>query len=222
MINKKIFCIGLMVLGLGLNGCSGGEEDTVTSSSEAVSNETAQPSQTVGDTTQQSTQTSDESISQQNDTAIDAQTTVVTTNGKKVIVYKTKNGLIIKGEEGKIVLLEVYGWTCPHCIAAIDGYNRIKAKYPNDVYILTIESYGTIDNAGMQQYVAEHHITYDTVAKENAGTIFQFVRSLTGYAPEMYGVPALLVFDKNGKLAEYFPPQDLPEQQVVDLIEGLK
>ncbi len=153
---------------------------------------------------------------------VESKTTVTTIYGKPITVEKIGGGIRVEGQEGKIVLLEVFGWTCPHCIAAIDGYNRIKAKYPNDVYILTVESYATTDEMGLQQFAAQHNISYDVVSRPNSGALLQYVQSLTGYTPEAYGVPALLVFDRNGQLVEYFPPQDLPEQQVIDLIEGLK
>ena len=146
-------------------------------------------------------------------------TTVTTVGGKTIKVNKTANGLVFEGYEGKIVLLEMYGWNCPHCIAAIPGYNRLKNKYPNDVYIITVESYGT--NPDMQKYVADYGIQYDTVAKQNAGKLPAFVQSLTGYTVEAAGVPSLLVFTRSGDLAEYLPPQDLPEAYVDSLIQGL-
>ena len=65
-------------------------------------------------------------------------TTIVTTSGKTIQVDKTAGGFIFHGYEGKIILLEVYGDTCPHCIAAIPAYNRLQAKYSNDVKIIAL------------------------------------------------------------------------------------
>ncbi len=148
-------------------------------------------------------------------------TTVITTSGKKITIDKINGGLVIKGEENKIVLLEMYGWNCPHCIAAIKGYNKFKVKYPKDVYILTIESYGTINNVGLKQYVVNQGIKYDTVAKENSGKISSFVEELSGYNVKYHGVPALLIFSRDGTLVDYLPPQDLPEAYVDSIIQGL-
>ena len=148
-------------------------------------------------------------------------TTVTTTSGKVIKVNRTADGLIFEGHEGKIVLLEMYGWNCPFCVEAIPGYNRLKNEYPDDVYIITIETYGTIDNAGMQNYVAQYGVQYDTVAKQLGGKIESFVQTLTGYSVLAHGVPSLLVLDKSGSLFEYLPPQELPETYVKSLIEGL-
>jgi thiol-disulfide isomerase/thioredoxin len=183
-------------------GC-GGSSDT---SESVTQNSTAQ------------TQTSNTEQTTPSSTILDS-TTLLTSSGKSIKLNRISNGLSVSGQEGKILLLEIYGTSCPHCIAAIDGYNRLKNKYPNDVYILTVDSYGQLDNAGLQNYAAEHGITYDTVAKANAGKTFEYVRELTGYVPQQ-GVPVLLIFGRDGSLVEYLPPQDLPETYVEGVIQS--
>ena len=144
---------------------------------------------------------------------------VTTVEGKKVAVYKTATGLHIEGEENKIILLEMYGYSCPHCQAAISGYNEFKSKYPDDIYILTVDVYG-LDNASLKQFAQDHGITYDTVAMENAGNLITYFEEFTGWAPPV-GVPALLVFSKDGNIVKYFYPQDLPKNEVDTLIRSM-
>jgi len=146
-----------------------------------------------------------------------ASTTIVTTNGKTIQVDKTAGGLVFHGYEGKIVLLEAYGDSCPHCQDAIPAYNNLKTKYPNDVYVIALETYGNLDNAGLQQYAKTHNIQYDTVAKQNAGELLSFMHSLIGSTPP--GVPYLTVHSRNGDLAEYIFAPDL--NYVENLIQGL-
>jgi len=165
--------------------------------------------------------TNDTKTEQKSSKKIIDSTTIITTSGKTIKVNRTSGGLIFEGYEGKIVLLEVYGDTCPHCIAAIPGYNRLQAKYPNDVYVITIESYGQLNNAGLQKYVTDKGIQYDTVSKENSGKIFSFMQDMTGYTINQ-GVPALSILSRNGDLADYLPPQDLNEEYVDGIIQGLR
>ena len=148
-------------------------------------------------------------------------TTVKTTSGKRITINKTDNGITVSGQEGKIILLEMYGWNCPHCIASISGYNKLKKKYPDDIYIVTFESYGTIGNTQLKEYKKNYNLEYDTVAKENAGKVPAYVYDLTGYKVETIGVPALMIFGKDGDLVEYIPPQDLPYSYVDSIIQGL-
>ena len=168
---------------------------------------------------------SKETSTQKSETSSSAQvlesTVISAVDGQQIKVDRIQNGLIFRGHENKIVLLEVYGASCPHCIAAIPGYNRLQSKYQNDVKVITIESYGQLNSEGLRNYAAEHNMQYTTVAREASGKMISFVQSLTGYTPESAGVPVLLVFSRDGKLAEYYPPQDLPEQKVDNLIQGL-
>ena len=200
MKHKKVIVSLLFTSALLLSGCGTDNKDNAT---------TTPPST---EQTPPSTQTPTAQI-------IDS-TTIVTTSGRTIKVDRTPGGLIFEGYEGKIVLLEIYGDTCPHCIAAIPGYNRLQARYPNDVYVITIESYGQLNNAGLQQYVMTNGIQYDTVAKENAGKIFLFMQDMTGYTLTQ-GVPALSILTRSGDLADYLPPQDLNEAYVNGIIQGL-
>jgi thiol-disulfide isomerase/thioredoxin len=131
-------------------------------------------------------------------------TSIVTTKGETIQVDKTATGFIFHGYEGKIVLLEVYGDTCPHCVEAIPAYNRLQAKYPDDVVIIALESYGSLNNAGRQQYI--------TIPKAKTGSMFSFIQSLTGYNRQ--AVPYLMIFDRNGnkvynKILANFPENDI-------------
>ena len=146
-------------------------------------------------------------------------TTITTANGEEIGVLRTKDGLIFEGHENKIVLLEVYGYSCPHCTAAIPDYNAIKNKYPNDVYVITIEYYG-LTNTQLQDYVRQKGIQYDTVAKENQGKLLQYFVNIAGIP--IQGVPNLLVFGRDGKKARYYHLlADFPKQEIDDLIQSL-
>jgi len=198
VIIASLFFTGILLL----SGCGTDTKDNATST----------PTEQVADAQTPTTQAPSAQV-------IDS-TTIVTTSGKTIQVNRTAGGLVFKGYEGKIVLLEIYGDTCPFCQDAIPGYNRLQAKYPNDVYVITMESYGKLNNAGLQQYAMSHGIQYDTVAMENAGKMFPFMQDMTGYTTNQ-GVPALLVLNRSGDLAEYLPPQILNESYVDNLVQSL-
>jgi len=143
--------------------------------------------------------------------AVLSSTNIVTTSGQTIQVDKTAGGFIFHGYEGKIVLLEVYGDTCPHCVAAIPSYNALQAKYSNDVVIIALESYGTLTNAGLQQYI--------TVPKANTGNMFTFIRELTGYG--LQAVPYLMILDRNGDYTYQQVLADFPEAEIDSRIQQL-
>jgi len=138
-------------------------------------------------------------------------TSITTTDGKVIQVDRTNNGFVFKGYEGKIVLLEVYGDTCPHCVAAIPSYNKLQAKYPNDVVIIALESYGTLTNAGKQKYI--------TVAKSNTGNMFSYIQSLTGYARQ--AVPYLMILARDGGYVYAEVLSEFPEETIESRIKSL-
>ena len=138
-------------------------------------------------------------------------TTIITTTGKKIRVDSTPGGFVFEGYVGKIVLLEVYGDTCPHCIAAIPSYNALQKKYPKDVVIIALESYGTLSNASQQQYI--------TIPKANTGTMFSSIKSLTGYNRQ--AVPYLMILDRNGDYVYEKVLSDFPEAEIDSQIQSL-
>ena len=139
-------------------------------------------------------------------------TTITTIHGEAIQVDKTAGGFIFHGYEGKIVLLEVYGDTCPHCVASIPVLNGLQAKYPDDVVVIALESYGTLTNASKQQYI--------TIPKANTGNMFLFIKSLTGYS--MNAVPYLMVLDRNGDYVyDDLISGDFPLSTIEGLIQGL-
>ncbi len=123
------------------------------------------------------------------------ETSVVTIDGEVIPVQVTTEGFRFVGHEGKPVLLEFYGDTCPHCTAAIPMYNSLEAKYGNDILILTIESYGNLNNAGLQNFAANMGMQYRTVATENSGNMKAYAEELVG---PMVGVPYLIILDRSG------------------------
>ena len=138
-------------------------------------------------------------------------TTITSTAGEVIKVNKTANGFVFEGYEGKIVLLEVYGDTCPDCMAAIPIYNRLQANYPNDVVIIALESYGTLNNAGLQQYI--------TIPKANTGNMFSFIRDLTGYNLE--AVPYLMILSRDGGIVYDSILAGFPENEINNFIQQL-
>jgi len=175
----------LLATALFLSGCGGGDNNNETPSTQGGS--TPSSSNVLGTTT------------------------ITSTAGETIQVDMIQNGFIFHGYENKIVLLEVYGDTCPHCIEAIDSYNRLQAKYSNDVVVIALESYGSLTNAGRQQYI--------TIPMQNTGNMFAFIRELTGYNRE--AVPFLMVFSRDGNKVYQNILATFPENEIDGLIQQL-
>ena len=148
------------------------------------------------------------------------ETSVLTVSGESIPVQVTTEGFHFTGYAGKPVLLEFYGDTCPHCIDAIPSYNNLQAKYGNDILILTIDApgpYATLNNAGLQSFVASHGITYRTVSQENQGNMKAYAEELVG---TMGGVPYVIMLDSNGVISSQIlgPNESQLEAAILDVL----
>jgi len=146
-------------------------------------------------------------------------TTIQTVGGEKIQIERMRDGLVFKGYEDKIVLLEAFGHSCPPCKASIPGYNRLQKKYQKDIVVIAIEVWGS-DNSGLKQYAEQNSIQYKAVSKASSGKMIRFMQNLTGWVPGL-GVPYLMLFQKGGVLAKDVPPHGLDEAYVEGLIQKL-
>jgi len=200
-----------------LSGCDvgGGSEDTPPATTETSTPDTAATVPEAAEPQPQAEETTDtppQTQTQPDAPQIVDTTTIVSTAGETIKVDRTAQGLIFHEYEGKIILLEVYGDTCPHCINAIASYNRLRAKYPDDVVVIALESYGTLSNAGRQQYI--------TIPKANTGKMFAFIRDMTGYNRE--AVPYLMILDRNGNPVYGKILANFPEAEIENWIQSLR
>ncbi len=147
------------------------------------------------------------------------QTTIKTIDGEVIHIDRTKNGLIFKGYEDKIVLLETFGHSCPPCRASIPGYNRLQKKYQKNIVVIAVEVWGS-DQPGLKKYAQQFGIEYKAVPTVSAGKIVKYMQNLTGWIPGI-GVPYLMIFSPGGTLAKDVAPHGLQESYVDGLIQGL-
>ncbi len=147
------------------------------------------------------------------------ETIIKTINAETIEVKRTKNGLVFKGYEDKIILLEMFGHSCPPCKAAIPAYKRLQKKYKKDIVVIAVEVWGT-NNKELKKYASTYGLDYKAVAKVNSGNIISFVKKLTGWSPNN-GVPYLMLLSRGGNIAKDVPPQIFPEAYVESLIKEL-
>ncbi len=143
-------------------------------------------------------------------------TTVTTINGENIRVKATDTGYILEGYEGKVVFLELYSTTCPHCIDAIPMYNSLQAKYGDRLVVLSLEASG-VSTAALRDFAASRGITYKTAAAESSQALINYVMSNGGYQG---GVPFLTVVDTNGNTYAYYTgdvAESTLENMIIDL-----
>lgn len=114
--------------------------------------------------------------------------------GKTYDVVTIKKGFKIKQLEGKIVLVEFFGYRCPPCKESIPHLIDLQEKYKDKLAIVAIEVQG-YPNAKLKKFVKEKGINYITASEEDASEFVSYIQQGTewkGY------IPFSAVFDSNG------------------------
>jgi len=92
---------------------------------------------------------------------------------------------------GKVVLLEFFQTTCPHCAAFAGILAQVPAKYGDKVAIVAVANLSTDSPAQVEQYVNAHRIAYP-VLLDQGQMMFSYVQAPRADFPHVY------IIDPNG------------------------
>ena len=98
---------------------------------------------------------------------------------------------------GKVVLLEFFQTTCPHCATFADILAQVPAKYGDKVAIIAVANVNTDSPAQVEQFVSSHKATYP-VLMDQGQMMFSYVQAPRADFPHVY------IIDPNGYIqADY-------------------
>jgi peroxiredoxin len=93
---------------------------------------------------------------------------------------------------GKIVVLEFFQTTCPHCAAFADILAQVPARYGDKVAIVAVANLSTDTPQMVDQYVIGHKISYP-VLLDQGQMMFSYIQS-----PGHADLPRVYLIDTNG------------------------
>ncbi len=137
-------------------------------------------------------------------------------NGKVLHAIGTKDGLIIPEAKNKIIFLEFFGHKCPPCLALIQHYKNIQAKYNGKVQVIAIEVQG-LSNAQVKNFAAQKGINYTTVSQEKATGFIDYIASRANWSGV---IPYLIVIDKKG-VVQYMQAGSVGQAGLETIIQEL-
>jgi thiol-disulfide isomerase/thioredoxin len=133
-------------------------------------------------------------------------------NKKQFIIEKSTNGLQIKGEKGKVLLLDIFATWCPPCQAEASHLSSLAKKYPDTLQIIGITVEDGIPNEKLENFAHEHEANYPLVnSSENGPVIDEIAQKL--HLGRDFGIP-LMVLYKDGKLVNYY--QGATEEEFIE------
>lgn len=140
--------------------------------------------------------------------------TLTTTSDININLEKTKDGMIFKGLEEKVVLLNFWATWCPPCRSEIPHLNNLQTKYKDNFEIISLamgERDGNMTSKDkMDSFMKEYKINYKiTNTEEN----FKVSKVMGGIST----IPTMFLFDPKGKVVQKYVgvvPEEMMELDI--------
>ena len=136
---------------------------------------------------------------------------LITNDGKIIEATKTKDGMIFKGYEDKVVLLNFWATWCPPCKAEIPHLNNLRRKYEGKFEIVSVLVEENKDQQILNAFISTYNIKYPvTNSNENI--------ALADYSlGENKVIPTMFMYEKGGNLIQKYVgivPQEMLESDI--------
>ncbi len=122
---------------------------------------------------------------------------MVGSDGKKYELMADYRGLVFKGYEGKILILDFFATWCPPCRVEIPHLVALQKKYKDKIQVFSILMEENKENEELSDFIDEFDINYPVLnSKEN----FFLSQALGG----IKSLPTVVVYDKSGEYFTHF------------------
>jgi thiol-disulfide isomerase/thioredoxin len=101
--------------------------------------------------------------------------------GQSIQVGERSNGFTFPSHPGKVIILEMFGQNCPHCIKEIPTLKRIKKRYGNRVEVIAIHSQGVLSPSAGRRFISKHRVNYPVTDGSRATELQYFIQNTYGW-----------------------------------------
>jgi len=136
--------------------------------------------------------------------------------GKTVNIGERPNGFVFPNYPNKIIILEMFGKDCPHCLKEIPIIKKIKQRYPDQVEVIAIQSQERMSPHEARSYISKHRINYPIIEGEDATNLQYFIQNTYGWT----GILPYTLIIKDG-ITEFSYPGEVPYQDLKRDIDSL-
>ncbi len=114
--------------------------------------------------------------------------------GEPITIIERKNGYIFPQFKNKIIILEMFGKNCSHCIKEIPIMNSLRQKYGKKLEIIAIQVEGKMSPFQAKAFIRRHHIKYPVISGETATNLQYNVQNTYGWT----GILPFIMVIKDG------------------------
>lgn len=121
--------------------------------------------------------------------------------GKPITIVERSNGFIFPQYKNKIVILEMFGKKCNHCIKEMPTLNRLRSQYRGKVEIIAVQVEERMSAAEAKSLIRRHNIHYPLIAGETATNLQYNIQNTYGWT----GILPFTMIIKNGVTEFIYP-----------------
>jgi thiol-disulfide isomerase/thioredoxin len=114
--------------------------------------------------------------------------------GQKITIVERPTGYVFPEFRNKIVILEMFGKNCSHCIKEMPIMNRLRRQYRNNLEIVALQVEGQMSPLQANALIRRHKIGYPVISGETATNLQYHVQNTFGWT----GILPFIMVIKNG------------------------
>lgn len=114
--------------------------------------------------------------------------------GKKITIIERPTGYLFPEFKNKIVILEMFGKDCSHCIKEMPTMNKLRRKYRKHLKIVAIQVEGKMSSREANRLIRSHKIYYPIISGQTATNLQYNVQNTYGWT----GILPFILVIKNG------------------------
>lgn len=101
--------------------------------------------------------------------------------GEKIKIIENKRGFVFPKHKNKVVILELFGKNCSHCIKEMSILNRLQRKYRNNLKIISIQVEDKMSRYEAKRLIQKNHIKYSIIPGEDATNLQYNIQKTYGW-----------------------------------------
>lgn len=114
--------------------------------------------------------------------------------GQPITIVERSNGYLFPELKNKIVILEMFGKNCSHCIKEMPIMNKLRRQYANKLEIVALQVEGKMSPLQANALIRRHKVTYPIISGETATNLQYHVQNTFGWT----GVLPFIMLIKDG------------------------
>ncbi|CAA6807022.1 MAG: Unknown protein [uncultured Sulfurovum sp.] len=114
--------------------------------------------------------------------------------GQKITIVERPTGYVFPEFKNKIVILEMFGKNCSHCLKEMPIMNKLRQQYSNNLEIVALQVEGKMSPLQANALIRRHKISYPIISGSTATNLQYHVQNTYGWT----GVLPFIMLIKNG------------------------